>query len=78
MEPYASQLSGSSLGQPLYSAKSTSCWNRSAIGKACGALVAVLLLAAAIGLGLYFVGDDKSANGSSGGALPLRLQCSGA
>ena len=34
----------------------------------CGALVSVLLLAAAIGLGLYFVGnDDGPSNAGPGG-----------
>ena len=65
MEPYASQLSGSSLGAPLYNEKKSSC-SKSAIGKGCGALVAVLLLAAAVGLGLYFVDDDESSSSGSG------------
>ena len=66
MEPYASQLSGSSLGQPLYDGQKRRCTKSAAI-KVFGALISVLLLAAAVGLGLYFVGDDEDDGNTIGG-----------
>jgi hypothetical protein len=60
METYASKLSGPSndyfLGR---GSKREPCINKVALGKSCVALIALLLMAAAVGLGIFFVGDDK-------------------
>ena len=69
MEPYASQLSSGSFGAPLYAEKHRSCVNKSALAKMCGALVSVLLLAAAIGLGLYFVGNENGPSNAGPGGV---------